>query len=77
MKATWISAFAIALIATQVFASDLPDISLTPGAIDSVVTQGNIHSTVCVKGYAKTVRPPANFTNKLKKGSCAIMAMPT
>src|SRR5271169_1051210 len=49
------------------FASDLPDPSLTPGAIDPAITQDNIQSTVCVKGYTKTVRPPAYYTNKLKK----------
>jgi hypothetical protein len=48
-------------------ASDLPDHALTPGAIDPAVTQTNIQSTVCVKGYTKTVRPPASYTNKLKK----------
>lgn len=40
---------------------------LTPGAIVSEVTQQNIHQTVCVKGYTKTIRPPAHYTNKLKK----------
>ena len=49
------------------WASDLPDSSLTPGAINFNVTQGNIQQTVCVKGYTKTIRPPAHFTNKLKK----------
>jgi hypothetical protein len=49
------------------WASDLPDQVLTPGAIDPNITQQNIQSTVCVKGYTKTVRPPAYYTNKLKK----------
>ncbi len=49
------------------WASDLPDPSLTPGAINLEVTQQNIRSTVCVKGYTKTIRPPAHYTNKLKK----------
>jgi hypothetical protein len=48
-------------------AGDLPDPRLTPGAIDPAVTQANIQQTVCVKGYTKTVRPPAYYTNKLKK----------
>ena len=48
-------------------AADLPDPHLTPGATDPTVTQENIHSTVCVKGYTKTVRPPASYTNRLKK----------
>ena len=49
------------------WASDLPDPMLTPGAINPEITQHNIHQTVCVKGYTKTIRPPAHFTNKLKK----------
>jgi hypothetical protein len=49
------------------WASDLPDSVITPGAINLNITQQNIHSTVCVKGYTKTIRPPAHFTNKLKK----------
>jgi hypothetical protein len=56
------------MLAVQVaIAADLPDAKLTPGAIDPAVTQQNIRSTVCVKGYTKTVRPPAYYTNKLKK----------
>jgi hypothetical protein len=57
----------VALSITQALASDLPDPSLTPGAIDPSVTQDSIQSTVCVRGYTKTVRPPAYYTNKLKK----------
>jgi len=47
--------------------SDLPDPVLTPGATNPGVTQQNIHQTVCVKGYTKTIRPHAHYTNKLKK----------
>ena len=54
-------------ISFPIWASDLPDPAITPGAINPSVTQDNIQSTVCVKGYTKTIRPPANFTNKLKK----------
>jgi len=49
------------------WASDLPDPALTPGAINPDVTQQNILQTVCVMGYTKTIRPPAHYTNKLKK----------
>lgn len=56
-----------ALITTSVMAGDLPDPHITPGAINSEVTQANIQQTVCVKGYTKTIRPPAYFTNRLKK----------
>lgn len=48
-------------------ASGLPDPVLTPGTINLNVIQENILQTVCVRGYTKTIRPPAYFTNKLKK----------
>jgi hypothetical protein len=54
-------------ISLPAWASDLPDPSLTPGAINPEVTQANIQQTVCVKGYTRTIRPPAHFSNKLKK----------
>jgi len=63
-----VTALALVLyIPALALASDLPDSTLTPGAINPYVTQQNIHKTVCVKGYTKTIRPPAHFTNKLKK----------
>lgn len=54
-------------LSVPAFASDLPDPYLTPGAIDINITQQNIHQTVCIHGYTKTIRPPSNYTNKLKK----------
>jgi hypothetical protein len=48
-------------------AGDLPDPRFTPGAINPDVTQANIHQTVCAKGYTKAIRPPAYYTNALKK----------
>lgn len=50
-----------------VLREDLPDPAITPGAIDPVVTQATIRTTVCVGGYTKTVRPPQAYTDKLKK----------
>jgi len=44
----------------------LPDPRCTPGAIDPVVTQDNIDSTICVPGYTKTVRPPVSITEPQK-----------
>lgn len=59
--------YLLVLVIGNVFAADLPDPKLTPGAINPDVTQKNIQQTVCVKGFTKTIRPPASFTNKLKK----------
>ena len=39
----------------------------SPGAVNPEVTQANIHETICDSGWTKTVRPPARFTNKLKR----------
>ena len=44
----------------------MPDPRITPGTINIEVTQENIQQTICVKGYTKRIRPPANYTNKLK-----------
>ncbi len=54
-------------LSVPTWASDLPNPALTPGTINLNITQENIQQTVCVKGYTKTIRPPAHFTNKLKK----------
>lgn len=67
MKTTSIALLLSLTFSLTALAADLPDPSITPGAIDSSVNQSNIQQTVCVKGYTKTVRPPQYFTNKLKK----------
>jgi hypothetical protein len=43
-----------------------PDPALTPGAINPVVTEATIGSTVCVDGWTATIRPPVSFTDQLK-----------
>ena len=48
-------------------AGDLPDPLHTSGAVDPAVTQNNIQQTICVPGYTKTVRPPASYTNRIKR----------
>ena len=57
----------LCLFSSLSIASDLPDRHMTPGATNPEVTQANLQQTVCVKGYTKTIRPAASFTNKLKK----------
>jgi len=44
----------------------LPDPRCTPGSFDPAVTQANIHQTICVSGYTKTVRPPEEETDRFK-----------
>ncbi len=60
----FIAGLAICLTAN---AGDLPDPIHTPGAVDPAVTQDNIQQTICVPGYTKTVRPPASYTNRIKR----------
>ena len=43
------------------------DIVRTPGVLNPDVTQATINSTVCVKGWTKTIRPPTDYTNDLKR----------
>lgn len=38
-----------------------------PGATNPNVTQANINQTICVSGFTKTIRPPASYTNALKR----------
>ena len=61
----------IELIFVNIFsatASDpvLPIAKVTPGAVNSNVTQANIDSTICKAGYTKTIRPPSSYTTALK-----------
>jgi hypothetical protein len=39
----------------------------TPGVLNPEVTQATIGSTICVVGWTRTVRPPTEYTNALKR----------
>jgi hypothetical protein len=41
--------------------------TVTPGVLNPEVTQANIGSTICVRGWTKTVRPSTSYTNELKR----------
>ena len=47
-----------------------------PGAVDPRVTQANIHSTICVRGYTASVRPPEAYTEALKRQQIAALGLP-
>jgi hypothetical protein len=51
--------------------SSLPDASTTPGAINPAVTQKTIGETICVPGWTRMVRPPAGYTEELKRRQIA------
>lgn len=44
----------------------LPNPRLTPGAYNRRVRQKTIRTTICVRGWTKTIRPPVGYTNALK-----------
>jgi hypothetical protein len=44
----------------------LADPGRTPGVLNPDVTQANIRSTICKRGWTDTVRPPVSYTNPLK-----------
>ena len=45
-----------------------PDPTLTPGATNPDITQATIAATICNPQWStKTIRPPASYTNTLKK----------
>jgi hypothetical protein len=48
-------------------ASVLADRVRTPGVLNAAVTQATIGSTICVRGWTRTVRPPTTYTNALKR----------
>jgi hypothetical protein len=39
----------------------------TPGVLNPDVTQANIRSTICRRGWTATIRPPTSYTNELKR----------
>jgi hypothetical protein len=55
-------------------ASGLPPAS-TPGVTNTAVTQANIGSTICAKGWTATVRPPASYTTNLKRRQMAALGL--
>lgn len=65
-----IAMFAFVMLA-QPARAVMPDASTTPGATNSKVTQATIGRTICKAGWTKTIRPPASYTNRLKREQLA------
>ena len=47
----------------------------TPGEVNPAVTQEGIASTICVPGWTATVRPPASYTDALKRQQMASLGL--
>jgi hypothetical protein len=45
----------------------LPDPARTPGALNPEVTPATIGSTICVRGWTRTIRPSQAYTTALKR----------
>jgi hypothetical protein len=43
-----------------------PNARITPGALNPAVDQANIGATICARGYSKSIRPPKEYTERLK-----------
>lgn len=41
--------------------------TLTPGVLNPAVTQATLRSTICVRGWTRTIRPAVSYTNELKR----------
>lgn len=53
------------------------DTRCTPGVRNRQVTQLNIGSTICRKGWTATVRPPESYTGPLKRRQMAAYGEPS
>jgi len=41
--------------------------TLTPGVVNPDVTQSTIATTICRRGWTRTIRPPVSYTDDLKR----------
>jgi hypothetical protein len=48
--------------------------TLTPGALNPDVTQATIRATICRHGWTRTIRPPTEYTNDLKRRQMRLYA---
>jgi hypothetical protein len=46
--------------------SVLASATLTPGVLNASITQATIRSTICRRGWTRTIRPPTEYTSALK-----------
>jgi hypothetical protein len=53
-----------------------PDLTPPPGALNPQVTQATIYQTICVRGWTRTIRPPASYTRELKHEQMAARHLP-
>ena len=44
--------------------------------LNPAVTPSTLQSTICVKGWTASIRPPVSYTNRIKKQRMADMGLP-
>ena len=54
----------------------LPEPAVTPGALNPMVTQDNIHSTICHRGWTHSIRPAESYTERRKREQLYAPASP-
>lgn len=59
--------YLLLIFSTVQASAELPNAKFTPGLTNPKVTQANIKTTICVPGYAKTIRPSGWYTSSVKK----------
>jgi len=66
LQSTILTFVIVLSVAVGALGAAAPDYAPPPGALNPSVTQSNIGTTICVRGWTKTVRPPLAYTSKLK-----------
>jgi hypothetical protein len=69
LAALLVAAVAVVFVALKQHetAAILADPARTPGVLNPDVTQANIRSTICKRGWTSTIRPPVEYTDALKR----------
>jgi hypothetical protein len=65
--AAFLLVLALVLYARRRPPAVVADPARTPGMLNPAVTQSNIAATICHSGWTRTVRPPTDYTNALKR----------
>jgi hypothetical protein len=71
LRTSILAGFLSLISALAALAGELPDQTLTPGALNPAVMQETISRTICVRGWTSTIRPPVSYTNDLKRQQIA------
>ena len=65
--AALLAAFAAVLLTIRRHAAPAAVLPRVPGVANPDVTQANIRTTICRSGWTRTIRPPVEYTNELKR----------